>query len=189
MHYLVHVPYRAHARLLVHCTLCTLCHTRHWQATAPRHPISARLQQQHIAEQGDPTLTESVKPLSGTTKKDSAAHKAKKAAADRSASKKKDASHLEEDTRLAKTKHKKKKKNSAAPTEEPTEEPTGDNNVVSTPTYTAEYSYPGLGSNYLLPQMYDDAYDGYDEEEMQLSEEEPCPIAEGTEGEDAVTSR
>ena len=96
-----------------HCTLCTQCHTRHWQATAPRHPISARLQQQHIAEQGDPSLIESAKPLSGTTRKDSAARKAKKAATDRSAAKKKDASHLEErDANLAKTK-KKKKKNSA----------------------------------------------------------------------------
>ena len=62
--------------------------------------------------------------------------------------------------------------------------------MVSTPTYTAEYSYPGLGSNYLLPQMYEnDAYDGYDDEETQLSEEEAGLIAEGTEGEDAVTSQ
>ena len=180
------------------CTPCTQCHTILWQATAMRHPISARLQQQHIAEQGEPSPTESAKPLSGSTRRDSASQKAKKVATDRTSATKKDASHLEErDVPLAKAKKKKKKVSiveTKESTEEPTEEPTDGNDGVSTPPYTAKHSCPGLGTNHPLPQMYDgayrEAYEDYEGEETQLSEgEEPGQLAEGTEEDDAAAPR
>ena len=161
------------------CTPCTQCHTKPWQAAATRHPISARLQQQHIAEQGESAPFNSAKQPSGSTRKEATAHKAKKVAADRTVATKNDASHLDEREVVVAQIKKKKKKISAVQEEEPTGEPTDGNDGVSTPPYTTEHQYPGLGSRSLLPQIYDESYEGYENDEPSAGGE-ACPIAGGT---------
>ena len=52
---------------------------------------------------------------------------------------------------------------------------------VSTPNYTDEFSYPGLGCNRLM-QMYDSAYDGYAEERHGKDEEIKVCTDENAEG-------
>ena len=129
-----------------------------------------------------------VEPASGPTRKDPATHKAKRATTDRSGSKKKEADSSKSDelevgedheARL-KPKHKKKKKAVTTTAGGNSEE----DSTVSTPTYTGELSYPGLGCNRLLPQMYTDAYDGYAEGMCGTDEEMREQTDGGADGED-----
>ena len=158
------------------------------QITTTRPVISTRLQQHQLAGQEDTAHTTAVEKASGPTKKDPNAHRAKRATADRSGSKKKEADSSKSDEQEAgedhearsKPKHKKKKK--AVHTTAGGN--SGEDSTVSTPTYTAELSYPGLGCNCLLPQIYDDAYDGYAEEMHGTDEEMREQTDGGAEGDD-----
>ena len=75
---------------------------------------------------------------------------------------------------------KKKKSTATAP-----EDILDDDTTVCTPTYTAEHSYPGLGCDKLLPQMYDDSYKDQ-VEDMHGMDEELETQADGEAEEEAV---
>ena len=82
---------RALSRTHAHSTTsCTHIHC-FMRESATRPIISARLQQQQLAEQEDTEPTMAIKPISGPTKKDQAASKTRKTAADRTSTKKRDA--------------------------------------------------------------------------------------------------
>ena len=153
------------------------------QATT-RPIISARLQQLQLAERDHPEHTTAGDEATIPPRKDPAAHRTKRAAADRSSSKKKEPDSNKSDeleacedheARKPKTKKKKKAVHTAA------ENDKVEDSSVSTPNYTDEFSYPGLGCNRLM-QMYDSAYDGYAEERHGKDEEIKVCTDENAEG-------